>query len=243
LDRSLNPVLINCSDPKRGAKLANLLRESDGFEASMVTHSGAELESVLKRSSVSCVIAAFVNSEPNDFELVAKIQRASKGGATPVILVVDAVDSDLRKRARIAGAAAVIGWPSISSDYLSGTVDYAISYSRLMRVVDMQNEQMRRVQESRANQRHYTEMFAHELLTPLASVQEFVSLVFDEISGPINSEQASHLAYARGGCTMIKQSIDNLVAATEIGEMNPMAPERFSSDFAKIAAIASGQDT
>jgi hypothetical protein len=48
---------------------------------------------------------------------------------------------------------------------------------------------------------------AHAILTPLAAVQEFVSLVKDGVTGDITDEQGKHLAFARGGCLKIEQVV------------------------------------
>ncbi len=53
----------------------------------------------------------------------------------------------------------------------------------------------------------YALALTHAVLTPLAAIQEFVSLVLDGVTGPVNDEQGKHLAFARGGCETIRASV------------------------------------
>lgn len=57
---------------------------------------------------------------------------------------------------------------------------------------------------------------AHTVLTPLAALQEFITIVLDGVAGPIADEQGKYLAYARGACDQIRQAVDQFVGVTSL---------------------------
>ena len=233
-------MLTVCSDVDAGLDLSRKLQGvQPGWDVESVTNHDDAL-SVLRKGNHQCVILAAPNKEPPDLELVPRLHDASSQGAIPVLVICDTKDHECQISAQRAGAVSAISWASLSSEYLGSTLELARRNWRLMRIVDLQNQQMLEELANRNSQRKYTEMFAHELLTPLASVQEFVSLVFDGVAGPINTEQAGHLAYARGGCATIKNSIDALVAAAETSSASQPSGAKESSGLDSLNAISGG---
>ncbi len=235
-----NSVLTICSDVDAGLELSRKLQGvNPGWDVESVNNDD-DAVSLFAKGNYHCVILAAAYNQPANLELIRRLHEASSQGAIPVIVICDTKNDGCRISALRAGAVSVITWASLSSEYLGSTLDLATRNWRLMRVVDLQNQQMLEELANRNNQRKYTEMFAHELLTPLASVQEFVSLVFDGVAGPVNAEQAGHLAYARGGCATIKNSIDALVAAAETSSAAVPVGGENAPDLASLAAISSG---
>ena len=57
---------------------------------------------------------------------------------------------------------------------------------------------------------------AHAVLTPLASTQEFISLVLDGVGGPITEQQGKYLGLARGGCATISSTVERLSRITDL---------------------------
>ena len=71
---------------------------------------------------------------------------------------------------------------------------------------------------------------SHELKTPLTSAREFVSMVMDNLAGPINQTQAEYLAIVKKGCDQMRVCINDLLDATRVEtgkltlEMKPVLP-------------------
>ena len=57
---------------------------------------------------------------------------------------------------------------------------------------------------------------SHELKTPLTSAQEFISIVIDQIPGPINAKQAEFLAIAEDSCQLMKACINDLLDTSRL---------------------------
>ena len=57
---------------------------------------------------------------------------------------------------------------------------------------------------------------AHELKTPLTAVREFVSIVLDQIAGPITDEQREYLTTSKGCCDQIRTYINDLLDMTRL---------------------------
>ena len=71
---------------------------------------------------------------------------------------------------------------------------------------------------------------SHELKTPLTSAREFVSMVMDNLAGPINQTQAEYLAIVKKGCDQMRVCINDLLDATRVEtgkltlELKPVLP-------------------
>ena len=241
--RGTSSVLTVCSDSKICADLKGVLQNVDKSWDINSTRNADDAKAAFDKQQHDCAIIVTPSNDPGDLELINELHAASTQGAIPVIVVHEDNDKEFRQAALRSGAVVSIPRNSLNEDFLSSTLDFALRNWRLMRIVDIQNTQMLQERINRNNQRKGTEMFAHELLTPLASIQEFVSLVFDGVAGPINAEQAGHLAYARGGCVAIKHSIDALVNAAESRAGGPLSKDGSSTDLATLLEITAGTTT
>ncbi len=71
---------------------------------------------------------------------------------------------------------------------------------------------------------------SHELKTPLTSAREFVSMVIDNLAGPINPTQAEYLTIVKKGCDQMRVCINDLLDATRVEtgklalKMKPVSP-------------------
>jgi signal transduction histidine kinase len=57
---------------------------------------------------------------------------------------------------------------------------------------------------------------SHELKTPLTSAREFIGIVIDGVSGPINEQQAEYLGLARESCDQMRLCLDDLLDSTRL---------------------------
>lgn len=74
---------------------------------------------------------------------------------------------------------------------------------------------------------------SHELKTPLTAAREFVSLVMDELAGPLNPTQQEYLGIARQSCDRLRVCIDDLMEATRI-ETGKLSVELKPGSLAKL---------
>lgn len=83
-------------------------------------------------------------------------------------------------------------------------------------------ESNRSLQEKSREIRDFYQTVSHEVKTPLAANREFVSLVRDEVLGPVSDEQAEALDYALASCDQITSHFNDLVEMTRLdaGKIN-----------------------
>ena len=75
------------------------------------------------------------------------------------------------------------------------------------------NQELSKLNESKSR---FVSAASHELRTPLAIIREFVSLVNDEVPGPINDDQRECLASALRNCDRLGTLIDDLLDMSRI---------------------------
>lgn len=78
---------------------------------------------------------------------------------------------------------------------------------------------------------------AHELKTPLTAAREFVSIVMDQIAGPVSEEQHEYLGTAKICCDQIKIHIDDLLDMTRL-ETGKLALEQQHGSISQTIALA-----
>ncbi|MEM1435309.1 MAG: response regulator [Pseudomonadota bacterium] len=67
---------------------------------------------------------------------------------------------------------------------------------------------------------------AQNVLTPLGSIYEFISLVLEGVAGKITDEQGRYLAYARGNCEQLRQSVVSETVFRNVHEQSDEAATR-----------------
>ncbi|MDH3444936.1 MAG: GAF domain-containing sensor histidine kinase [Deltaproteobacteria bacterium] len=77
---------------------------------------------------------------------------------------------------------------------------------------------------------------AHELKTPLTAVREFVSIVMDQIAGPVTKDQREYLGTAKICCDQIKTHIDDLLDVTRL-ETGKLALDQKISAMVRIIEL------
>lgn len=77
---------------------------------------------------------------------------------------------------------------------------------------------------------------AHELKTPLTAVREFVSIVMDQIAGPISDVQHEYLGTAKVCCDQIRTHIDDLLDMTRL-ETGKLALEQRCGSIAQVISL------
>ena len=213
----INPDLEECRTTKE--KLRNGIHRCKTYGAA----SGEEALAMIERIEVDCVVLSEFVKDFRDFELIGHLTNCTTLMPIPVVVLGETADRDVEQRALDAGAANFIGKSTGTAEMLCQSISNAIAHDRLMRVIELQNRQIQALSEERKNYVHRTDDLAHELLTPLAAIQEFVSLVFDGVAGSINEEQARHLAYARGGCDTIRTTVESLIVNRDLDRI--LSPE------------------
>lgn len=165
-----------------------------------------------------------VNHQPNYLDAIslgAELRKNSHHQFTPMLLLTSQGSEQLAANAFKSGFGDYLNTAGLSVQTVSQSITQALLTSRLHEELDASRHAMMQYNHE-LERRHYLfskywDDVSHTLLTPLASVQEFVSLVMDEVPGSINTEQGKYLALARGSCKKLAMEIAQLAQISELG--------------------------
>lgn len=214
--QSLRNILIIDPDPRSRKNIESTLR--DGFHRCH-THgaaSGEEGLALAEKKDIDCVVLCEYLTDFRVNDLVRYFASHDSFPSAPVVVFGDYWSEEGEQAVLRAGAHSFLRRSELRSRAFKRVITSAIADDRMMRIIDVQNRQIQALSEERERYIDRTDELAHEILTPLASIQEFVSIVLDGIAGPISDDQGKHLAYARGGCSMIQKTIETLVVSQDL---------------------------
>ncbi|OED41556.1 hypothetical protein AB833_09295 [Chromatiales bacterium (ex Bugula neritina AB1)] len=104
---------------------------------------------------------------------------------------------------------------SLGRSMKNAIIKHGLQRSIRLRTIELEQAN-RTLQEKSREIRDFYQTVSHEVKTPLAANQEFVSLVRDEVLGPITDEQAEALDYALASCNQISTHFNDLVEMTRL---------------------------
>lgn len=218
---SRTTVLLVDADVEAGKTLAKTLREINPRLEVVHADTGREALDYTEAHPVDCVILEYALPDYDGLCLIDMLRSADDLSIVPSIIITDHGSEALAVDAIHAGASDYFRKAHLAPEMLAKSVTHAVERNRLTRALSMQKHQLGQqlLDFERRNEIHrlQREEMAHRLLTPLSSVQEFVSLVLDGIAGPISDQQGKYLAYARGACQSLRHSIEAMVVSTQIG--------------------------
>ncbi len=188
----------------------------EGPEVNLITAtSGNEALRLVLKHDFALVLLDVQMPEMDGFE-VAKLMRSSKKTAHIPIIFVTAISKEKKNVLKGYGNGAV--------DYLFKPIDDVVLRSkvdvfcnlkraelrqqRLLDELTVANAQLRELDGLKSE---FLSTASHELRTPLTIIREFVSLVRDEIAGPINEQQRDCMDSALGNCDRLSSLINDLL--------------------------------
>jgi len=154
------------------------------------------------------------------FGFISALRNSTDGTLIPTVIVSNEDSASLAIDAIHQGASDFLVSDTLRGDRLVRSVVRAIDRYRLTHAAEVRHlENLQRCfdleKRNELNRKQNLDI-AQELITPLASVNEFVSLVMDGVAGPVSDEQANFLAQARGGCERIRSRVQSLVNTTDL---------------------------
>ena len=142
------------------------------------------------------------------------------GGGAAVVVLTGLSDASLAKEAVALGAQDYLVKDDATPDALARAITYAITRQHSLAAL----EETRRAQ--MVEKDRFLSHVSHELRTPLAAVHQFVSLVADGTTGPLNADQQDCLDVAMRNIRQVTVMIDDLLAIARLKEGKlPVVPE------------------
>lgn len=198
--------LLLIEDSPSDARLLQQRLEDAFYGAVQVEHEGT-LATGLARLTAGGIDAVLVDLGLPDSSGVATVERVLAERSHAAVVVMTALaDTRLAEEAVSAGAQDYLLKDESTPEDLSRAINYAIRRQRVLDDLD----------EARQAQLDAKDTFlshvSHELRTPLAAIHQFVSLLADEIAGPLTAEQHDLLGVAARNVKQLTCMIDDLLA-------------------------------
>lgn len=219
LQQSFTVLILDSNDVTRELFVEELMEINPALTLVEAATSREALQHV-EVIQVDCAVIDQALAEVDGYSLLDMLRNTADLSPVPAILMLERGDEAGVPDALLSGAADYVSKASLSAAYLAKSIVHAIERNRLDKALTLQkNELHQRVLELEREHDLLTrerEEMAHRLLTPLSSIQEFVSLVLDGIAGPVNDKQGKYLAYARGSCQAMRQSVEQAILSRQL---------------------------
>jgi signal transduction histidine kinase len=156
--------------------------------------------------------------EHTGVELLQRI--IEQGIKAPVIMLTGLGSETIAVEAMRAGAADYIPKSAVSRQALERILTNSVEKYLLRLAIEekhlalaMSNQELRRRNDEI---QHFYHTVSHELKTPLTAMREFVSIVLEELTGPLNEQQREYLQIAKDSCDQMTFHLNDLLDATRL---------------------------
>lgn len=153
-------------------------------------------------------------------EFLVELRTRISGTAPPTIILTAGGGETAAGQALRADAADFLPKVSVNPESLARSINNAIAKHSLRAAVDSRTTELQNANESlQAKNReiqHFYQTVSHEVKTPLSAAREFISIIRDELAGPVTAEQIEVLDYAITSCDQIATHFNDLVEITRL---------------------------
>jgi len=126
----------------------------------------------------------------------------------PVVVLSGRDDEQLAVNAVHQGAQDFLVKGAFDSKQLARAMRYAIERQALLTSLDISRKQQLQFKDQ------FLSHVSHELRTPLSCIHQFVTILLDELAGPVPPEQREHLETVLRSVNQLRTMIGDLLEAT-----------------------------
>ena len=134
----------------------------------------------------------------------------NKAPGVPVVVLSGQDDEELAAKAVHQGVQDYLVKGAFDGKQLARAVRYAMERQALLTTLDMSRKQQLQFKDQ------FLSHVSHELRTPLSCIHQFVSLLLDELAGPLTAEQRDHLETVMRSVNQLRSMIGDLLEATRV---------------------------
>ncbi|MCP4290907.1 MAG: response regulator [bacterium] len=215
-----NIVLLVDDRPENLVALTTILKSDNRLLVSATSGNEALGLALKYGNDISVIVLDVMMPGMDGFEM-AQILGSHSGTKRIPIIFLSAMSPDSQKISE--------GYKTGAIDFLSKPIDpiiieskvklfcdlksYEINQAYLMKKLETTHEKLKEIDRLKSA---FLATASHELRTPLAIIQEFVALVHDEITGPINDDQRDCLLSAQNNCIRLGDLVNDLLDLQKI---------------------------
>ena len=213
-DYATRTILLVDDDPADCARIEAMLGQCyDTYDLTIAHTSKAGFDAV-NDAAPDCVLVDYKLPDLDGLCFFSELRRHESLQHAAVIMLTGMGDEKLAGAAFRSGIQDFLPKQGLTAPQLEKAIRTAVADRQLQ--VELESQRHALLHQNHELQRRH-ELFsrywndvAHSLLTPLSAVQEFLSIVLDELPGAINEAQGKYLAMARGSCHRLDQQIAQL---------------------------------
>jgi signal transduction histidine kinase len=229
--KPLRILIVDDSSEDQEAYHRLLTHDSSHNYAIIKAESGEQGLELCQVGTFDCVLLDYRLPDLNGLEFMAALTRHDPVMPFPVIMLTGFGSEVVATDAMKAGAMDYLSKNSLSAKALERSIRNAVekyglrlAVEEYRRMLEHTNDELRRRNEEI---RSFYHTLSHELKTPLTVMMGFLSIVLDELAGPVNAEQRDYLKIARESCEQMTLTLDDLldVARLETGKLK-VSPKR-----------------
>lgn len=209
-ERRSRLLVVDADESRSSALVASLELSGADFE-SVIAGSVRDAVALAAEQEFDCALVAEHLPDGDGVALITILRSRARLSRVPSVVLGFSDTAASAVTALRAGASDYLLHSQISGQSLSTSLTRAIREGHW----NAERDRLRLEAEARrlgaerddAARQPLPDHMVHAILTPLASIQEFVSLVLDGVAGEFTEEQGKYLAYARGSCDAIRSLV------------------------------------
>jgi DNA-binding NtrC family response regulator len=162
----------------------------------------------LEQGGVDIVILDMGLPDGHGLDTVRRAQAVAPH--VPVIVLTRLEDEALAAQAMKVGAQDYLIKGQIESCALPRALRHAIERHRMQEETELLRTNQLEFEE------HFLSHVSHELRSPLNAIYQFVAILFDNVAGPLTSEQLDYLGIVLRNVEQLQAMIDDLLEVTRV---------------------------
>ncbi|MFG0317968.1 MAG: ATP-binding protein [Planctomycetota bacterium JB042] len=234
----MSQILV-VDDSRADRQLCKVILEAVPAREFLEASRGEEAVAMHARHRPDCVILDQGLPDMSGLEVARRLLAADADAA--IVMLTGSTAIDVAIGALRQGVVDYVSKERLSREALNRSVMNALRVRDLKQrkaaAHRLLEETVRDLRTKNREVRSFYHTLSHELKTPLTSMQEFLSILLDEIPGSINEEQEEYLTIVRQNCRRLSRHVNDILDVTRI-ETGKLSLDRAIQEPARLVSDA-----
>lgn len=192
-----------------------LLKDPDNDYSVVGVPDAASALATSQQQEFDCILIDYMLPDSVGTDVISDLEKQLGQSMPPVVILTAGGGEEAATQAVRANAADFISKRDVSAASLRRSINNALEKARLKTEILQRNEQLNlaysRLQHSTEEIKNFYHTISHEVKTPLTALREFLSVINDELVGPINTDQKEILGFSMESCDQISEHFNDLI--------------------------------